>query len=221
MHDLSVISRSKYGANGASLRQSFFTSYLYGLYRLEESEYEDSENPFPKGRIPFLTIHQAKGLEFPVVVLGSIIPFSNQVTQVETLARSMLPVAVAQNLEPLTLIGEFDAMRMFYVALSRAENLLIIANTVENGATDKRHPGLRELLDNGINGTPICKINALNLTSIPVANNAPKTLPKIYSYTADYQYYLACPRQYMLFRKYGFAPSRTRTMAFGILAYSD
>jgi DNA helicase-2/ATP-dependent DNA helicase PcrA len=219
MHDLSVISRSKYGANGASLRQSFFTSYLYGLYRLEESEYEDSENPFPKGRIPFLTIHQAKGLEFPVVVLGSIIPFSNQVTQVETLARSMLPVAVAQNLEPLTLIGEFDAMRMFYVALSRAENLLIIANTVENGATDKRHPGLRELLDNGINGTPICKINALNLTSIPVANNAPKTLPKIYSYTADYQYYLACPRQYMLFRKYGFAPSRTRTMAFGILVH--
>ncbi len=47
----------------------FFGSYLYALFRLAESEYEDAEDPFPKGRIPFLTIHQAKGLEFPVVIL--------------------------------------------------------------------------------------------------------------------------------------------------------
>ncbi|HXK39990.1 MAG TPA: ATP-dependent helicase, partial [Candidatus Paceibacterota bacterium] len=48
-----------------------FGSYLYTLYRMGESEYEDAEDPFPKGRIPFLTIHQAKGLEFPVVVFGN------------------------------------------------------------------------------------------------------------------------------------------------------
>src|SRR5206468_1521514 len=47
-----------------------FSSYLYALYRLGESETEDADDPFPRGRIPFLTIHQAKGLEFPVVVLG-------------------------------------------------------------------------------------------------------------------------------------------------------
>ncbi len=50
----------------------FFGSYLFALFRLEESEREDEENPFPRGRIPFLTIHQAKGLEFPVVVLGNL-----------------------------------------------------------------------------------------------------------------------------------------------------
>ena len=52
-------------------RQTFISSYLYALYRRGEAEYEDAEDPFPRGRIPFLTIHQAKGLEFPVVVLGN------------------------------------------------------------------------------------------------------------------------------------------------------
>jgi DNA helicase-2/ATP-dependent DNA helicase PcrA len=50
---------------------SLFSSYTYALYRLGEAEYEDADDPFPKGRISFLTIHQSKGLEFPVVVLGS------------------------------------------------------------------------------------------------------------------------------------------------------
>ena len=42
-----------------------FGGYLYALYRRGESEYENAEDPFPRGRIPFITIHQAKGLEFP------------------------------------------------------------------------------------------------------------------------------------------------------------
>ena len=49
----------------------FYFSFLFALFRLGESEYEDADDPFPKGRIPFLTIHQSKGLEFPVVVLGN------------------------------------------------------------------------------------------------------------------------------------------------------
>ncbi len=43
--------------------RTFFSSFLYALWRRGESEYEDAEDPFPKGRIPFLTVHQAKGLE--------------------------------------------------------------------------------------------------------------------------------------------------------------
>ena len=48
-----------------------YMSFLFALFRRGESEYEDAEDPFPRGRIPFLTIHQSKGLEFPVVVLGN------------------------------------------------------------------------------------------------------------------------------------------------------
>ena len=36
------------------------------------NEYEDPDQPFPKGHVQVMTIHQAKGLEFPVVVVGSL-----------------------------------------------------------------------------------------------------------------------------------------------------
>src|SRR5206468_9403733 len=34
-------------------QQTFFASYLYALFRRGEGEYEDAEDPFPHGRIPF------------------------------------------------------------------------------------------------------------------------------------------------------------------------
>src|SRR5438445_11094093 len=100
-----------------------FSSYLYALYRLGESEVEDADDPFPKGRIPFITIHQAKGLEFPVVVLGN--PRKDAKVQfVETLVKPLLD----REGEPLDRMAQFDVMRMFYVALSRAKNLLVLAD---------------------------------------------------------------------------------------------
>lgn len=120
MRGLSVIR----GSDIPRLRQDFFNGYLYGLYRLEQSAYEDEENPFPEGRIPFLTIHQAKGLEFPVVVLGSLKPFTQRTATVETLVRPW----ARPGAEPEEHLAAFDAMRMFYVALSRAKNLLVLPN---------------------------------------------------------------------------------------------
>jgi len=215
MHDISVITREIYGPNGDSLRNLFFMNYLYGLYSLQESDYEDTDNPFPKGRIPFLTIHQAKGLEFPVVILGSMKPFNQKAPTSESLVR---PLNSNQaTMEPLNLIQQFDAMRLFYVALSRAENLLVLVDSVTKNAPDKRHTGLVETI-NSMRGS-IPSIQQLNVTSLSSAKPSSAPLPKTYSYTMDYQAYQACPRHYMLFRKYRFAPSRTRTMAFGVLVH--
>jgi len=36
------------------------------------NEYEDPDRPFSRGHVQVMTIHQAKGLEFPVVVVGSL-----------------------------------------------------------------------------------------------------------------------------------------------------
>ena len=90
---------------------TFFTSYTYALFRLGESEYEDADDPFPKGRVPFLTIHQAKGLEFPVVVMGSFIRRNRGPQMNEVIIRDLLN----KEGEPLDRMNEFDVMRMFYV----------------------------------------------------------------------------------------------------------
>jgi DNA helicase-2/ATP-dependent DNA helicase PcrA len=187
----------------------FFYSYLFALYRLGETEVEDAEDPFPKGRIPFLTIHQAKGLEFPVVVLGNPRKDNKGPQKVEILARPFLERSQG---EPLERMAEFDMMRMFYVALSRAKNLLVIAHY--QGRGQRINEPFRVLLNNGVPRIP-----QLDLSMIPTATLKEETLPKSYSFTSDFLSYKKCPREYMIFRKYGFTPSRSQTMFFGNLVH--
>jgi DNA helicase-2/ATP-dependent DNA helicase PcrA len=187
---------------------SLFSSYTYALYRLGETEFEDKEVPFPKGRISFLTIHQAKGLEFPIVVLGSVFKNEFAADLKESIVRDLLH----KDGEPLDRISNFDIMRMFYVALSRAKNLLVLPRYTHNKAAS---PVFQDLFASG------------NFTAIPdfVLEDLPSELMdhddlgKSYSYTADYLNYQRCPRQYMIFRRYGFVPSRSQTMFFGSLVH--
>ena len=185
-----------------------FGSYLYTLYRMGESEYEDAEDPFPKGRIPFLTVHQAKGLEFPVVVFGN--PRKN--ASVQTMEKIVQPLLDRQG-EPLEQMGKFDFMRLFYVALSRAKNLLVIPHWSSQGNW------LSQPLRKMIETEPFVRIPQFDVRSVPPETLEDTELSKNYSYTNDYQLYKRCPRQYMVFRKYGFAPSRSQTMFFGSLVH--
>ncbi len=109
------------GLQDGRYASQFFASYLYTLYRMGESEYEDADDPFPKGRLPFLTVHQAKGLEFPVVVFGN----PRKTASLQPMEKIVQPL-LDRDGEPLDRMAKFDFMRLFYVALSRAKNLLII-----------------------------------------------------------------------------------------------
>jgi len=190
-------------------QRSFFNSYTYALFRRGESEYEDSDDPFPKGRIPFLTIHQSKGLEFPVVVLGNPYRQTKEANQIEYIMRDLLD----KEGEPLDRISAFDNMRVFYVALSRAQNLLVIPRFQGRGQSTYEH--IRTLVAQQA-FTPIADCDT---STIPAAKYAKEELGAYYSYTGDYLGYLKCPRQYMIFRKYGFVPSRSQTMFFGSLVH--
>lgn len=185
----------------------FYFSFLFSIYRLGESEYEDAEDPFPKGRIPFLTVHQSKGLEFPVVVLGN--PRRN-LREAGFVEKAIFPFSENENGEPLSRQAQFDAMRMFYVALSRAQNLMIVAHF--RGRGQVTNEPFKTLLD-----AHFPRIPQLDLNTVPEFHARENELPKMYSYTADYLLYKKCPRQYMIFRKYGFVPSRAQTMFFGSL----
>jgi len=186
----------------------FFSSYLYVLFRRGESEYEDANDPFPKGRIPFLTIHQSKGLEFPVVVLGNPRKKDKEPPIIEKLLQPLLDRAS----EPLDRMAKFDVMRMFYVALSRAQNLLVIAHF--SGRGQSMNEPFKNMLDDDFPRIPDFDIN-----SVPSAHSSKEELPKNYSYTGDFLLYQKCARQYMIFRKYGFVPSRSQTMMFGNLVH--
>lgn len=185
-----------------------FSAYLFALFRRGESEYEDANDPFPKGRIPFLTIHQAKGLEFPVVVLGNPRKEDKGPQTVETLVRPLLN----RSGEPLERQTGFDIQRMFYVALSRAQNLLILAHF--KGQGQKLTEPFKQMLTADFPRLPTLDIAALPTTTLHIDD-----LPRNYSFSGDYMAYLKCARQYMAFKRYGLVPSRSQTMMFGSLVH--
>ena len=62
-------------------------------------------------------------------------------------------------------------------------------------------------------------IESFDLDSMPSSNDRTEGMAHVYTYTADYLPYKNCPRNYMVFKKYGFVPSRSQTMFFGSLVH--
>ena len=127
---------------------------------------------------------------------------------VEKLIRPLLE----RGCEPLDRNSEFDIMRMFYVALSRAKNLLIVGNPIGPGVSI--HPHMQ-----GVIGTHCSDHSEFDVSELPRPNASEDELPRAYSYTGDYLLYQKCARQYMIFRKYGFVASRSQTQLFGTLVH--
>lgn len=208
MNDYNPIINAEFLDDGKFINV-FISSYTYAIFRLGETEYEDKEVPFPKGRVPFLTIHQSKGLEFPVVILGSPFRTERPAGMNEVIIRKL----IEKEGEPLERISEFDNMRMFYVAFSRAKNILVLPHF--KGQGQRISSPLKEILEE----ETIPLLNEIDLQSVPEATIDIEDLGKGYSYTADYLAYQRCPRQYMIFRKYGFETSRSQNMFFGNLVH--
>jgi len=195
--------------NHESLARRFWLRFIYVLYRNGESEYEDKEMMFPRGRVPFLTIHQSKGLEFPVVILGN----TNKNDSVQPMEKIMRQL-IDREREPDSHSARYDTYRLFYVALSRAKNLCVI--TAYGGHGKQMHDSMRTLLGQN---RDIIQTLPVDLGAMPIAKENEDPIPKRYSFTSDYATYLTCARQYMLFRKYEFAPSRTPYQMFGSLIH--
>ena len=65
MHSITPVNR-------IAMPEELFNEFFRCLYIDGIGEYEDDSEYAPKGCVSFMTIHQAKGLEFPVVIVGSL-----------------------------------------------------------------------------------------------------------------------------------------------------
>ena len=84
------------------------------------------------------TIHQSKGREWPVVIVGSL-DFHNP--NVDPVGRSLAPYFLRSDAEPSRRIATFDHMRQHYVAFSRAERLLVLTARRSGAPSFWRHLG--------------------------------------------------------------------------------
>lgn len=191
------------------LRSYFFSSYLRFLYDGGINEYEDPNQPFPKDHVQIMTIHQSKGLEFPVVAVGSL--GSNINTQ-KKVDQTLSPFYSRALFEPETRITGFDRMRLHYVAFSRAEKLLVLTHSGMDQPKDHFAP-----IWDGLPQWPNVEQDLIAAEEWSHQERIPAK--KSYSFTGDLKVYETCPRQYQMFKHLEFAPSRTVMLFFGLLVH--
>jgi len=193
--------------NREYLRFHLFNSFLRLLYDGGINEYEDPDRPFPKGHVRVMTIHQAKGLEFPVVVVGSL---SKQLSTTKGIDRDLSPFYRRAPFEPENRITLFDRMRLHYVAFSRPQKLLVL--TAHEPPKDHFAP-----IWQGLPQWPYVETELLAAQRFALRERMP--VKKCYSFTGDLKIYETCPRQYQFFREYDFTPSRSAVIFFGLLVH--
>jgi len=194
-------------ANRDIVRLHFFNSFLRFLHVGGINEYEDPDRPFPSGHVQMMTIHQSKGLEFPVVIVGSL---AAQISSPKQVDRLLGPFYHREPFEPEERLTEFDRMRLHYVALSRAEKVLALTTT------DTPRPHFNPIWQ-GLPQWPYVQQDLLAAQHFELKERVP--VKKTFSFTNHLKVYETCPRQYQFFREYEFAPSRSAEMFFGALVH--
>jgi DNA helicase-2/ATP-dependent DNA helicase PcrA len=189
------------------LRLQFFNSFLRLLYIGGINEYEDPDQPFPKGYVQVMTIHQAKGLEFPVVIVGSL---DKQLSSPKDVDRHLSPFYHREPFEPENRITTFDRMRLHYVAFSRAEKVLALTTT-------EQPKSYFNPIWQGLPQWPYVRQDLLKALFFRLKSRI--SLKKTFSFTADLKVFETCPRQYQFFRDYDFTPARSAEIFFGALVH--
>jgi DNA helicase-2/ATP-dependent DNA helicase PcrA len=193
--------------NREHLRWHIFNSFLRLLYEGGMNEYEDPDQPFPKGHVQVMTMHQAKGLEFPVVVVGSL---DKQLSTAKRIDHDLQPYYQRPPFEPESRVTLFDRMRLHYVAFSRPQKVLVLTSHTQ--PKDHFAP-----IWQGLPQWPYVQQDLLAAQRFALQDRIP--VKRAFSFTGDLKVYETCPRQYQFFREYNFTPSRSAVIFFGLLVH--
>ena len=193
--------------NVTKVINNLFSEFLLFLYEGGVSEYEDETEYAPSGCVSFLTIHQSKGMEFPIVIVGSL--FSNpRDRQDEILTFIEDKFANRKTYEPRKNIKYFDFWRLYYTAFSRAQDLLLLI-----GVNEPR--GVSKYFETHFNKLS----ETIDVENLKVSEIKDSSLKMQYSFTSDVQLYENCQTQYLFFRELGYEQVSYGTTLFGSVVH--
>ena len=210
-HNIAVLTPSQLDFNLIDL----FNRFLRFLFDGGINEYEDESDYAPKGCVSFMTIHQAKGLEFPIVVCGSMEANPReQRSRLDDLLEKGKYLS-RERFEPVEKIKFFDFFRLFYTAFSRAQNLLVLAARDRRGGAKAPSKQFKDFFYE----VPDWKDPEFEMDRLSFEKIRSTELKREYSFTSDIAAYENCAEQYRFYRALGFEPSRTAPMLFGTLVH--
>ncbi|MFX3673876.1 MAG: ATP-dependent helicase [Paenisporosarcina sp.] len=213
LHHISVLTSN----NVIDAVVRLFNQYIRFLIQGGINEYEDDSEYAPSGCVSFLTIHQSKGLEFPIVLVGSLESTPRkQYTEIDEILQNEF--YSKPPFEPLDRTKYYDFYRLYYTAYSRAQNILALTcqENVASGQGTRNVPA-RPFLEsyrhlNNWREEP--SIFEIELAQVKDVNIKPE-----YSFTSHINLFETCALQYKFYKELGFAPVRQGATIFGTLVH--
>lgn len=191
--------------------EMLFNLYLRLLFDGGIAEYEDDSEYAPSGCVSFLTIHQSKGMEFPIVFVDSLANVPRKNTN-NLMMRIEERYFKRPAFEPYDVMKYFDFWRLYYTAFSRAQDLLILTC-----CEDKRTPSnyFKEIYE---------ELQSVDSPAFDITEFAFKPIKDVnikntYSFTSHITVYETCALQYKFYKELEFMPVRTNAMLFGTLVH--
>ena len=205
------------GKNADKIWDKFFNSFLRVLLSGGLNEYEEEEQSFPSGAVQIMTFHQSKGLEFPVVIAGSLHAQIKSAKKVDDILSDYYPRPLH---DPRSRITEFDRKRLFYVAFSRAKDFLVL--TGHNDLTDRIANRKNEFNGALTNCTAwnIAEKSGEYKTVRSEAGDAELVKP-IFGFTSHISAYQRCSRQFQYQKLYGFVSIRDEQYWMGNVVHNS
>ncbi|OUJ18776.1 DNA helicase UvrD fused to PD-(D/E)XK superfamily nuclease [Methanonatronarchaeum thermophilum] len=210
-----------------SVSKKFLDDFYWGfcgyMHENDLDDPEDLHDQIPEGSVQIMTVHQAKGLEFPVVFVDNLDwePKEESSTYwIEDLFRDY------SNINPVGSNHDRavrDLTRQFYVAFSRAEKDLILIGKEED-------PSFHSLgYDSEGKELDIDFFDDCRRISDPskfikekqgvICDYSNIKLRNRYSITGDVLSYRLCKKQYGFFNEIGFIPSYEALWSYGRLVH--
>lgn len=179
-------------------------------YALDAYEAFEGEPEFDLDAVDIVTVHQAKGLEWPVVFIPCLVeqrfpPSSMAKPQDWLLPEEVFPPETRRRYEG----SETDERRLFYVAMTRARDMLYLSwfKRIKN----RRKPS-RFLADVTSGETP--EISTLPLAA-PPESDARQGWERPTVTFSDLALYELCPLRYRLGTMMGFQPALVPELGYG------
>lgn len=169
----------------------FFYSYIFYLFKFKAiKELEDFDTP--KNAINFMTIHQAKGLEFEVVFVSGL----NDSPRGDR--KKFLDHYERYHVDFQSKLRDF--YRKYFTAFTRAKNLCVLLDNSRDNRLISFQRGLESSSD---------------LRTINFIKKEPTKEKQILAYTTDISVYESCPLKYKFIRRLKFRSPLSKSLIFG------
>lgn len=181
----------------------FINSYASQAY-----DEQPSDNIRGINAVQIMTIHQAKGLEWPIVILFSTVKNRfppMRVGRIQTWCNLPRDIFDAERYEG----SEEDERRLFYVAITRARDTLIISYFAQENGQVKRSPFI-EHMDLGL-------ATRLQPVALPRMQIGPAQISdEMLTFSAsEITAYTRCPYMYLLREVCGYQPQLNEAIGYG------